>query len=201
MRKKPLVEPQHTSIRVATDGDAKAIAHIHADSWRRTYRGVISRRFLSGLTTSALEPFWRERLSRNGGFRYQVDTVWVITADNQPVGFAVIAPCYEDDDLVGFAGEVEMLYIHPDHTGIGLGRQLLEHMLTILAKRGYYWVVIWVLEQNHHARQFYEAMGLQLDGGRRDDYTTGQPIPTVRYAKAINPAFDINSLFLTPSRK
>jgi hypothetical protein len=37
------------SIRAATPDDAVAIAHVHVESWRTTYEGIVPGEYLAGL--------------------------------------------------------------------------------------------------------------------------------------------------------
>lgn len=119
--------------------------------------------------------------------------VWVVEHEDQVVGFGLLEPCM-DDAIVGFAGEVSMLYMSPAWTGRGLGRMLLEHLLDELARREFYWVVIWVLEENAHARKFYERSGLRPDGAAREDRFVNERVSVIRYAGALNPAVDFMAL-------
>lgn len=113
---------------------------------------------------------------------------------NRVAGFYQIGPCVADDSLLGFAGEVIMLYVHPARSGRGFGRALLEHSLEVLAGRGYHWVVIWVLEKNTNARSFYEHHGLRPDGLARSERFAGQSVPVVRYAMPLNDVLDFDAL-------
>lgn len=53
-----------------------------------------------------------------------------------------------------------------------------------LQSRGCQDIVLWVLEDNAAARQFYEAMGFHLDGESRI-VELGKPLTVVRYKKVI----------------
>jgi len=50
--------------RAAGPGDADAIAGLHADSWRRHYRGAFSDAFLDNDVAGYLLPLWTERPSK-----------------------------------------------------------------------------------------------------------------------------------------
>jgi hypothetical protein len=56
--------------RVARATDAEAIAHLHAESWRRTYRGMMSDEFLDGRALENRRRVWRQRLQTLGGSQY-----------------------------------------------------------------------------------------------------------------------------------
>jgi len=69
-----------------------------------------------------------------------------------------------DDDgvVVGFCafkeGALDHLYIHPDYQRQGFGAKLLNH-----AKQGNILLRLWVFQQNHAARSFYEHHGFTLE--------------------------------------
>src|SRR3954449_11637483 len=71
------------SFRLANSSDAAAVAHLHADSWRRHYRGAYSDGFLDGDVVADRLAVWSDRLG---------------TAD--PRRCTILA---EDGGLIGFA--------------------------------------------------------------------------------------------------
>lgn len=143
---------------------------------------------------AALTARWRQRLRAESRVGYHASDIWVAEDGGRVAGFAQIGPCSGDRSLVGFAGEVYMLYVHPAQVGRGLGRALLSHSLDILASRGYYWAVIWVLQKNDAARSFYQRAGMRPDGATRRDHFAGRRVPVLRYAKPINPVLDFDAL-------
>ena len=48
--------------RIATKSDAERIARLHADSWRRTYRGLLQDEFLDGDVVTNRLAVWNDRL-------------------------------------------------------------------------------------------------------------------------------------------
>ena len=56
-------DPAAPRFRSAGPGDAAAIARLHADSWRRHYRGAFSDDFLDRDVEGYLRPVWAERLA------------------------------------------------------------------------------------------------------------------------------------------
>jgi hypothetical protein len=58
--------------REATAADAAAIAGLHADSWRRHYRGAYLDSFLDGDVIADRMAEWADRLSRPAPDRYTV---------------------------------------------------------------------------------------------------------------------------------
>jgi hypothetical protein len=70
--------------RSAEAGDAAAVARLHADSWRRHYRGAFSDAFLDGDVAGYLLAVWTERL---GGPDPQARTI-VAELGGEVVGLA-----------------------------------------------------------------------------------------------------------------
>ena len=54
------------SFRQAVAADAEGIAALHADSWRRFYRGVYSDEFLDGDVLADRREVWASRLATQG---------------------------------------------------------------------------------------------------------------------------------------
>ena len=54
-------------IREATMAKVAAIARVHVESWRTTYKGLLPDDYLANLTYEQHEPRWREILSKSVG--------------------------------------------------------------------------------------------------------------------------------------
>lgn len=184
-----------TRVRSASPEDARDIARIHAASWRTAYRGLLPQGYLDAMNPFVLAARWQKRLrwDRSRPDSREQD-ILVVEHEGRVAGFAEIGPCVDDPDLVGFSGEVNMLYVEPDLVGRGLGRRLLGHGLRTLAEREYFWVVIWVLEDNQRARRFYERAGLRWDTAVRQDRFVNERVTVVRYARALNPVVNFAAL-------
>jgi ribosomal protein S18 acetylase RimI-like enzyme len=88
-------------------------------------------------------------------------------------------PSRDPDDNPAQVGHITSLHVLPQLRGRSYGRQLVDHVLAEFARRGFTAVTLWVLEENRHARRFYEKYGFALDGGTRR-YPKTQ-VPEVRY--------------------
>jgi ribosomal protein S18 acetylase RimI-like enzyme len=176
-------------VRRAAPADGAWIGRVHAESWRLTYAGLVSPRYLAGLDEDRLGQRWRERLRAPA----RDEIILVADLGGQVAGFCVARPSGEPD-LAGFAGEVQMLYVHPSAQRRQLGRTLFEGARADLAARRLYWLVVWVVEANHAARAFYGRLGLRPDGARRDEVLASEPVAVVRYAGPLNPVIDYEAL-------
>jgi len=177
-------------VRQAGPADASAIARVHAESWRLTYAGLVSSRYLAGLEVETLSRHWSDRLRRGD----REELVLVGEIGGGVVGFCVSRASGEEPDLAGFAGEIQMLYVHPSSQRRGVGAAMFDAAHDELADCGLYWLIVWVVEANHAARAFYRQVGLRPDGARRDERLAGEPVPVVRYAGPLNPAIDFDAL-------
>jgi GNAT superfamily N-acetyltransferase len=136
--------------RPADPSDATAVAALHADSWRRHYRGAYSDAFLNGDVHADRIAIWTERLR-------EPDRVSrTILAENGDglVGFAHVV--FDADPHWGTL--VDNLHVVHTEKGRGIGSQLLALSARAALEQdtGLY---LWVLEQNVDARAFYGARG------------------------------------------
>lgn len=140
------------SIRSATGGDAGAIAHVHVESWRTTYAGIVPDAYLAGLDEMLRAQLWMGWLA--GGALVQV-----AERHGQVVGFAhggANREALEECDA-----ELYSIYLLREAQGRGSGAALLGAVAAALAERGFRSLAVWVLERNP-ARGFYEKMGAHL---------------------------------------
>ena len=161
-------------IREATIADVAAIARVHVDSWKTTYKGLLPDDYLASLTYEQREPLWREILSRPA--RHSLNYVAEDSAGNI-VGFASGGPERSGDPV--YSGEVYAIYLLEPWQGQGIGRQLIATLVGQLIQRGFMSLLIWVLATNP-SRRFYEALGGQLVREKRE-MTGGIEVMDVAY--------------------
>lgn len=136
--------------RLAQASDAGAIAALHADSWRRHYRGAYSDEFLDGDVTADRLAVWTDRLREPDR-----DTHTVVAVQGAGmIGFAHTV--FEADPRWGAL--LDNLHVVHDEKRRGIGSHLLASTSQAVVERGT-GLYLWVLEQNHDAQAFYEARG------------------------------------------
>jgi ribosomal protein S18 acetylase RimI-like enzyme len=64
---------------------------------------------------------------------------------------------------------------------MGIGKRLLEAAMAKLRANGFSDLLLWVLQENAHARSFYERNGWWHDGSIRSDEQPGGTLVEVRY--------------------
>src|SRR5690606_2343259 len=84
-------------------------------------------------------------------------TVLVVEIDGEVVGYATLGRNRARE--LSQQGEIYEIYILPEFQGIGLGTRLFAAARNKLAARGLKGLVVWVLEDNTNALQFYEGAG------------------------------------------
>jgi ribosomal protein S18 acetylase RimI-like enzyme len=140
------------ALKDACPDDYKAIAKLHADSWKKYYRGMYSDKFLDDDVYPNRLDVWRERLS-TPALNQQV----IIAFDEGNItGFACI---YINDDPV-FGTLLDNLHVTSSMQRSGIGTMLIKEA----ARRSYEKdehskFYLWVLELNANARRFYDNLG------------------------------------------
>lgn len=134
------------SIRAATLGDAVAIARVHVESWRTTYKGIVPDEYLAGLDETLRVKLWSEWL--NGE-----TSVLVAEHAGEVVGFAHAGKIREPIQICD--AELYSLYLIRDEQRRGVGSSLLKSMALELQTQQFTSMAVWVLERNP-SRNFYE---------------------------------------------
>jgi ribosomal protein S18 acetylase RimI-like enzyme len=142
--------------RLAGPGDADAVARLHADSWRRHYRGAYADAFLDGDVLADRRAVWNARLGTAG-----TNTCTIVALAPELVGF--VHTVFDDHALWGAL--IDNMHVAAARKRRGIGSRLLALSAGAVARRrpdsGLY---LWVLEQNTDAQAFYAAHGGTCSG-------------------------------------
>jgi len=159
-------------IRPASPDDALAIETTRVRGWRSAYRHVFP---AAELDAMPIDPErWRSRLHvPPPGW-----TTVVCETGGRVVGFASVGPSRDEDEL----GELYAIYVDPDDWSTGAGRALMASAEAALAAE-HSAALLWVLEDNPRARDFYERAGWAPDGVRKAEERFGVRAAEVRYRK------------------
>jgi ribosomal protein S18 acetylase RimI-like enzyme len=137
--------------RAAGPDDAEKVALLHADSWRRHYRGAFSDSFLDGDVVTDRRSVWSSLLAGQAG-----RTTILAEDATGLVGFVHVI--FDADDRWGSL--VDNLHVIRGRQRAGIGTALLAGAAGAVAEqaagRAMY---LWVLEQNTAAQRFYRALG------------------------------------------
>ena len=139
------------AFRPAAPKDAESVARLHADSWRRHYRGAYSDAFLDGDIEGDRFQVWTSRLSTPDGTTSTI----LAEIENRLIGFVhLIFDCDAE-----YGTLLDNLHVVVDHKRQGIGTQLMSRAAGAVAVRGVGGLYLWVLEQNVAAQAFYQARG------------------------------------------
>jgi ribosomal protein S18 acetylase RimI-like enzyme len=182
-------------VRAAVERDAEAVARVHVESWRSTYRGLVPDDYLAGLSVERRADTWRRLITEAGA-----DRGVLVLEDDGPQGADlrdaglkdagdVIGVCHygptRDDDVEG-AGEVTSIYLVGDRWQRGGGTQLLDAAVSAMTAAGYATATLWVVDGNDRARAFYEARAWVHDGAVKVDDREAFQLRELRYVRALD---------------
>lgn len=173
MPKQPTIE-----IRLATDADIPAIAHIINEAWKVAYAGIIPQSYLDTIREEDKEKRLREGLVRVPHMRY-----FVLCENGVPVGAASLHRARGTD--LPDAAEFSFFYFLPVVWRQGYGTRLLEYLKRESSNAGFLRICCWVLEENLRALSFYESQGMLRDGTRQTE-TIVIPLEEVRCVGFLN---------------
>ena len=149
-------------VREAAPRDAASIAHVHRESWRTTYGGILPLSVLAQEAGRKTEAAWRRRL---GPVRATGAATFIAERDGSLVGFA---SCGEARASVGrLDAEIYALYVLQSHQHRGVGRALVRACARHFVRNGLFGFYLWVLKANR-ARMFYEVLGGEVIAERTE---------------------------------
>jgi len=153
------------------EDDRLAVSNIYERSWKTAYKNIIPQNFLD-----SIEPGnWASHLDDEN-----LHTIVLIENDTFIGTSSFCASRFPEFD--GF-GEIVSIYLLPEYMGKGFGKPLFEAAVMGLQELGFTDIFLWVLEENHRARTFYEKMGFAPSGAHLDDNIDGKPIREVQYRR------------------
>ena len=161
--------------RPALTSDAPAVAALHADSWRRYYRGAYADAYLDGDIDADRVAVWSARLAvadlhrvtlvaepepaEQAGAADESDTRHMAVAASALVGFVHLVV----DDDPRWGSLIDNLHVATGRHRGGVGSGLIMRAAEVAAERGATPALyLWVQEQNAAAQAFYAAHGGQV---------------------------------------
>lgn len=141
-------------LREAKRDDVSAIAHVHVEAWRSTYRHLLPADYLDRLSVGERAEQWAHALDGADPAR----PVIVAEVDGRLLGFASGGP--ERTGNPDFPGELYAIYLLDAAQRQGTGQRLVRVVAERLQASGMASMLTWALSQNPACR-FYEALGGQ----------------------------------------
>lgn len=148
--------------RQACADDAAAIARLHVEVWRATYRDLAPAEAHVALDEAMRRRRWDEILTAPQPRRS------ALVAESAGVLAAFGLAGQAEDPAFGGRAEVKFLYVDNRFQRRGLGRALLGRMRRDMAGAGFPGVALAVVVGNDRAIAFYEALGGRRIGRMTD---------------------------------
>jgi GNAT superfamily N-acetyltransferase len=160
-------------IRHAVAADAPAIAHVHVESQRSAYRGILPETYLAALSEADRRSLWERVLGRvrNRDF--------VVVAEHEARIVAFVHGGPERSGDLEFTGEIYALYLLAEHRGLGIGTQLFRGAAALLRDAGMFRMKLLALRDNAF-RRFYDKHGGR-EIGVQSVVIAGQEFPEIVY--------------------
>lgn len=161
-------------MRAARPADAGPIAHVHRDSWRTTYAGILPLSVIAREAGRRSEAMWRRRLA------LQAPGAATYLAERGGEGVVGFVSCGEARaPIEGLDAEIYALYVLQAHQQRGVGRELVRECARHFVRHALFGFYLWVLKANR-ARMFYEALGGEVIA-ERTETLGGQKFAEVAY--------------------
>ncbi len=141
-------------IRKATIQDAPAIAKVHVDSWRTTYKAILPNSFLSNLSYEKRTVLWENNIADHANY-----VIVSETDEGSITGFGTASK--RETNTVDNTGDLTSIYLLEEFHGLGIGKQLMKELFLHFKGLGYEKVFVEVLEDNK-TKFFYQYYGAQL---------------------------------------
>lgn len=173
------------TIRLAVLSDAPAMAEIHVRSWEAAYKDIIPAEYIK--KRSEKRPAqWQSILSQAN------DTRYIIEADGKPAGMVCAGEPQDDNvetlndsGIDGSFYELQAMYLHPDFFRRGIGTKAMNFAIEKGRAAGKSYMILWVLEDNKSAVEFYKACGFAADGAYKL-YDYGKELKVIRMRRKIS---------------
>lgn len=157
-------------VRKASSADVEGIAKVHVDSWRTTYRGIVSDQYLANLSYEERAKMWK-----------QITSSVLVTENDEGeiIGFVSYGK-ERSGNYPGYAGEIYAIYLIDSAQGKGIGKTLMCAAADELRKDNIHNMLVFVLAANP-ANKFYEKLGgsiignemIEIGGEKLEEYIIG----------------------------
>ena len=157
-------------LRAAQVQDAPAIAEMHMQSWRDTYRSYFTDEQMKNLDVHGRTLRWEKAISAG-------DALILVAVDEsgEIVGVVSSLPGTSEEDLPPL--RLDVLYTASKTHGSGLGKKMVD------AAIGEDPAYLWVLEGNPGAQRFYEKLGFRCDGATEKNWIQEVEVNTLRMVR------------------
>lgn len=157
-------------IRTINQHDSREeISNIYEQGWKYAYKGIVAQDYLDNIPSGQ----WCSSIDNPG--RHTL----VMLDGNKIIG--TTSYCKSRFEKYKEWGEIISIYLLPEYIGQGCGRKLLEKAVERLKAMGFKTIFLWVLEENHNARHFYEKCGFINSGEHFENNIGGKNLCELQY--------------------
>lgn len=147
-------------IRKARREDLVEVAKIKINSWKDTYKEFVSNDYLNDMDYKKTAEKWNNNFNN--------ENFIVATEEEKIVGFCRYGNRIDElNRFEEYDGEIYAIYIKKGYKRKGIGKEFVKHAINDLKKQNKKKVIIWCLEQNNEAREFYTKIGGKLLGEKK----------------------------------
>jgi GNAT superfamily N-acetyltransferase len=160
------------TIREMKVSDAEQVASVQVAAWTKAYAGILPTPYLNNLSVAKISQNWKL------GSEVNPDVIRLVAVNEKIVmGFAAGLENRFALNGRNIRFELWALYVHPaawrSSVGTNLFREFRKKVKTDFA--------VWVLEENHLGRKFYEKMNGQLLADQKQTSYGGKELNEVCY--------------------
>ena len=155
------------TIRLANVEDLITVEQLAREIWPVTYDGIVPPDHLAYM----LNLFYNNAALRDQMLNQQ-HTFLMVESAGKPVAFAsysTVAPG---------VSKLQKIYVHPDTQGLGIGKKLIDHIISDLQSRSFHTLLLNVNRYNK-ARFFYEKLGFVII--KEEDVDVGNGVFMIDY--------------------
>lgn len=139
-------------IRPAELEDSVNVSGVHKQAWTYAYNGLLPHMTLRQMFERRNVAWWERAISGSAN-------IMVIDVGGQIAGYTTFG--INRVRNLSQEGEIYELYLRPEFMGIGLGRKLFTESRRFLNSLDHRGCLVWCLQDNQSAINFYEALGGQ----------------------------------------
>jgi diamine N-acetyltransferase len=155
------------TIRLANVEDLTTVEQLAREIWPVTYAGIVPPDHLAYM----LNLFYNNAALRDQMLNQQ-HTFLMVESAGKPVAFASYST------ITPGVSKLQKIYVHPDTQGLGIGKLLIEYIVSDLRSRSFHTLLLNVNRYNK-ARFFYEKLGFVII--KEEDVDVGNGVFMIDY--------------------
>lgn len=155
--------------KISPSDSREEISNIYEQSWKYVYKGIIPHEYLDSIPKGQ----WCSVIDNPNWYT-------LIMLDGEKI-IGTSTYCKSRFEDYKDWGEIISIYFLPEYMGKGYGKALLEKAVQELREMGFKQIFLWVLEDNHRARHFYEKCGFKNSGKYMDNDIGGRQLREFQY--------------------